>query len=165
MSFFTAAFSAIAVSAAQDAFEIVAHASSRVAICEILLGQYSDAGDAEAELMSIQVIRGFTTAGAGGAAVTPANLSPWSRAAVTTVTRNNTTLAQDGTGIVMISDAMNVQAGWAYRPQYDPLNLSTDERIWLAPGDRVVIRITAPVDGVTMNGTVKFEETGKMPLS
>lgn len=165
MSFFTATFSAVAVSAAQDVFEIVAHASSRVSICEISLGQYSDAGEAEAELLSIQVIRGFTTTGSGGAAVTPANLSPWSRAAVTTVARNNTTVAQDGTGVTLISDVMNVQAGWAYRPQYDPLNPTTDERIWLAPGDRLVVRITAPADAVTMNGTIKFEEVGKMPLA
>jgi hypothetical protein len=165
MSFFTATFSAVTVSAAQDVFEIVAHASSRVAICEILLGQYSDAGDAEAELVGVQVIRGYTTSGSGGDSVTPANLAPWGRAAVTTVERNNTTVAKDGTGVVLLADVMNVQAGWAYRPQYDPTNPVSDERIWLDVGDRLVVRITAPGDAVTMNGTIKFQEAGKLPTS
>lgn len=158
---FTATFSAIAVSAAQDVFELTTHATSRIEICEIVLGQYSDAGDAAAEMLSVQLIRGYTTAGSGGAAVTPANFEPWSRAAVTTVARNNTTVATVGTAVILHSEAFNVQGGWLYRP----LKTRDDNerpRIEAAGATNglFVVRITAPADAVTMNGTIKFRETG-----
>lgn len=154
---FTATFSAIAVSAAQDVFELTTAATSRIEICEIFLGQYSDAGDAAAEMLSVQIIRGHTTAGSGGAAVTPANFEPWSRAAVTTVARNNTTVAADGTAVVLHSEAFNVQGGWLYKP----LKTEHDnERPKIAISSIVVVRITAPADAVTMNGTIKFREIG-----
>jgi hypothetical protein len=73
---FTATFSAIAVSAAQDVFELITGATSRIEICEVFLGQYSDVGDAAAEMLSVQIVRGHTVVGSGGAAVTPANLEP-----------------------------------------------------------------------------------------
>lgn len=154
---YTATFSAIAVSAAQDVFELTTAATSRIEICEIFLGQYSDAGDAAAEMLSVQIIRGHTTAGSGGAAVTPANFEPWSRAAVTTVARNNTTVAADGSPIVLHSEAFNVQGGWLYRPLKTELD---NERPKIAISSIVVVRITAPADAVTMNGTIKFREIG-----
>ncbi len=44
----SASFSAVAVSAAPDVFELVAPSNSRVAIRSISLGNYSDAGDVRA---------------------------------------------------------------------------------------------------------------------
>lgn len=154
---FTATFSAIAVSAAQDVFQLTAHATSRIEICEIFLGQYSDAGDAAAEMLSVQLVRGHTTTGSGGSAVTPGNFEPWSRAAVTTVLRNNTTIAADGTAVILHAEAFNVQGGWLYKP----LKTEEDnERPKIEAGGIVVVRITAPADAVTMNGTIKFREIG-----
>lgn len=158
MSVFTATFSAVAVSAAQDLFELVAGATSRVEIIEIDIGQYSDAGDAAAELLGIQLIRGFDDTGTGGAAVTPSNLKPWSRAAVTTVARNNTTVAANGTSEVLHSTSFNVQAGFVYRPHRK--EVKDDELISLDAGDRLVVRITAPADAITLSGTIKFREVG-----
>lgn len=152
---FTASFAAVAVAAAQDVFELVCPAGSgRVALREIRLGQYTDFGDSEAELISVQLIRGYTTSGADGAAVTPVNTKPWSRAAAASVERNNTTLAQDGTGAILLADTFNVANGWWYRPP-------EDERIFLAATagqNRLVCRISAPADSITMNGTMVFEE-------
>ena len=75
MAFYSAIVSGIAVLAAQDVFEIVAGPATRVRLREIRLGQISDFGDAAAEGLAVELIRGFTTAGAGGASVTPVNLS------------------------------------------------------------------------------------------
>lgn len=153
---YSAVFSGVAVSAAQDVFELVAHASSRVAVREIRLGQYSDFGDAQAEILSVTIITGFTTSGTGGASVTPANLSRLNNGltAVTTVERNNTTVAQDGTGTTVLADVFNVAAGWWYYPP-------EDERIIMEKSQRLVVRITAPADALTMNGTIIFEEIGQ----
>lgn len=158
MSVFTATFSAVAVSAAQDLFELVADSTSRVEILEIDIGQYSDAGDAQAELLGIQLIRGYTTSGSGGSVVTPRNFKPWSRAAVTTVEANNTTVAQDGTAHILHSTSFNVQAGFIYRPHRK--EIKDDELISLEASERFVVRITAPADAVTMSGTIKFREVG-----
>lgn len=164
MSIFTASFAAVAVSAAQDVFEIVAPSDSRVRIRDCVIGQYSDVGDAAAEILSVRVIRGFTTGGSGGATVTPANLRPWSRTAGAAVERNNTTVAQDGTGVDLVAATFNVAAGWALRDvlrggRLGPV-LDDDEFIYLEASGRLVVRITAPADAVTMNGTLVFEEIG-----
>lgn len=155
MAIYTATFSAVAVSAAQDVFEIVAPAGGRVAIREVRLGQYSDAGDAEAELLSVKIMRGHTVSGSGGSSVTPANTSghTGALAAASTVEANNTTVANTGSPETLIADSFNVQAGW----WYDPVD---EEQIILEVSQRLVVRITAPADAVTMNGTLVFEECG-----
>lgn len=155
MAIFVAAFSAVSVSAAQDLFEIVSGSTRRITIREIRVGQYSEAGDLQAEMLSILVVRGYTTTGSGGAAVTPRALKPSDgEPTKATIARNNTTVAQDGTAEVLLSDAFNVMGGFRYYPV-------PEERIWLEPGDRVVIRITVPADAITMNATVIYEETDR----
>jgi hypothetical protein len=148
---YTATFAAVAVSAAQDLWELVAPANTKVALREIRLGQYTDFGDAAAELLSIQIIRGYTTTGSGGAAATPASLAPWTVAATSVVARNNTTVAQDGTGLVMLADTFNIASGWWYRPP-------AQEFILLQASQRLVVRMTAPADSITMSSTIVFEE-------
>jgi hypothetical protein len=152
MTVFTATFSAVSVSAAQDLFELVTSATNRLRIREIRISQHSDFGDAQSELIQVTLVRGNTVAGSGGSAVTPRNLEPWSRAAVTTAAANNTTVASSG-GVVMLADAWNVAAGWLYAP-------SAEERIRVDINSRFCVRITAPTDALTVNGTIVFEEIG-----
>jgi hypothetical protein len=150
---YAATFSAIAASAAQDVFEIVAPSGAKVAIREIVLGQYSDFGDAEAELLSLLMLRGYTTSGSGGASVTPSPLRSGEAAASSTVERNNTTVASSGSPVTLRSESFNVAAGYRYYPV-------PEERIILAPSERFVVRITAPADAITLNGTLVFDEIG-----
>lgn len=161
MPIFTATFKAHAFSAAEDVFEIVASASNRVEIREIIIGQYSDFGDAQAEILSVLIERGNTVAGSGGAAATPSNLEPWSRAAGTTVLVNNTTPASGGTPQTMRADTMNVAAGYWLNPpipSYPHQLSSKNSRIKLDAGQRLVVRLSAPADALTLNGTLEFEE-------
>ena len=158
MAIYTAVVSQIAVAAAQDVFEIVAGSASRVRIREIRLGQYTDVGDAAAETLSVQIIRGSTTSGSGGGTVTPTNISGHSGAlaAASTVERNNTTLAQDGTGAVLLSDVWNIAAGWWYYPPEEEMPI-------LDNSQRLVVRISAPADSITTNATLVFEEIAQIP--
>ena len=144
---FTATFSAVAVSAAQDLFEITAPATHRVAITELRLGQYTDFGDAASEILSLLIIRNYTTTGSGGAAVTPVALVPSEATAASTVARNNTTGATDGTPLILLADAWNVQTPYRW-----------EGRIIIPASTRLVVRITAPADAITTNGTLVFEE-------
>ena len=115
MTVFSAVFTAVAISAAQDLFELVAPSDSRVRLLEIDLAQYSDFADAEAEILPINIFRGHTVSGSGGASVTPANLNPYGRAAGATVERNNTTVATTS-GTLLWATGWHLQAGFICRP-------------------------------------------------
>jgi hypothetical protein len=155
MAVYIASFSAVAVSAAQDCFELNTSSTHRVAIREVRLGQYSDAGDAAAELLSVLFARGYTVSGSGGSTMTPVTRSGLTvaTAAVSTVEINNTTVANTGTAAVLLADSFNIAAGFRYYP-------SQEDAIILQPSSRFVVRITAPSDALTMNGTLVFEEIG-----
>lgn len=159
---YTACFNAVAITAAQDVFELVAPANSRVVLRGVIIGQYSDAGDAQDELLSVLIIRGHGTTGSGGSAPTPTHVRgiAGAPAAGSTVAANNTTVATTGSGSpkTLIADTFDVRFGWRYAPE-------ECERIILAPSDRLVVRITAPADSITTNGTLIFEEIGKMPIN
>lgn len=171
MSLYSATFVTQAVAAQQDLFEIVADATTQLEIWEVRLGQYTDFGDAKSEILPVQIIRGLTTGGSGGAAVTPrpfaclggpnANGTP--RAAVSVVNRNNTTLATGGTPNIMIADVMNVMAGWIYQPaipSYPNQLPAMNERIKVACGERLVVRLGSPAESLNMMATIIFKELG-----
>jgi hypothetical protein len=67
---------------------------------------------------------------------------------------NNTVVAADGAPVTLVADSFNVQAGWRHLPV-------PEERIVLEAGQRLVARITAPADEITLNGTLVFEEIGR----
>ncbi len=71
---YSAIFEEVAVTAIQDLFEVVAAAGSAVVIHSVNITQSSDAGDAEAEMLSILMHRGTAT-GTGGTTVTPSPLN------------------------------------------------------------------------------------------
>ena len=150
---YAASFGGAAVSAAQDVFEIVAPSNKVVVMHEIVLEQSSDAGDTEAELLRIQAIRGLGSSGSGGSGASPVPLESGSGAAGSSVEVNNTTLASGGTTSVLFDRAFNVQIGFFWQP-------TPECRIVLSPSQRMVIRIPAPGDPLTMHGTVVFEEIG-----
>jgi hypothetical protein len=154
---FTAPFSAIAVTAAQDLWELLAPTDSRLRIKEIRFGQYSDAGATEAELLGVTFRRGDTVSGSGGGTITPVNVKghTGAGASTTTVERNNTTQASGGT--LVWADAWNVQAPFLYIPD------DGDDRFTVEKATRFVVTLTVPADSITMNGTILFEEIGQAP--
>jgi hypothetical protein len=154
---FTVPFTAIVTSTAPAAFDIfcvTASTVARVAIREIRLGQYSEFGDSEAELISLQAWTGSTASSSGGAAITPVNVKSHSGApsANTTVIGPSTTPASTANTTMRLADSWNVAAGWLYLPR-------PDERITLEPSERFVLRApVAPTDSITLNGTLMFQE-------
>lgn len=147
-SVFTVSFSGVAVSAAQDLFELLAPAGYRLEIIDVRFGQISDVGDAAAEQLAVNFTRGKLS-GSGGTAPTPVPVNARGRIALTTAEVNNTTAGTGGT--VVLSDVFNIAAPYLYRP-------GPEERIVVEPGSRIGIGITAPADALTMYGTVTFAE-------
>lgn len=155
---FTASFSASALTTnAADLFCLTAPSLSNVVIREIVIGQYSDAGDAEAEILSITLLAG-STAASGGSAITPRNVERHTGAptAGSSVLGPSTTVASTASAELIYADVANVAAGWVYRPD-------VAERPILEPSERLALRISAPADALTANGTITFEEIGKAP--
>jgi len=140
-------FSAVAVSAAQDLFEITPATNKPIEIIGIELGQSSDSGDAQDEQLQISIIRGHTTSGSGGTAPTPVAHCPGDGAAGFTAEVNNTTVASAGTAVVLHTGAWNVRAGYI---NWFPENA----RPQAIQGSVLVVRQTAPADAITMSGTL-----------
>lgn len=163
MGLYVATFVGFGQGVQVDAFELVAPAGSYVEILDLRLGQTSEFGDAHADILSLQIIRGYTTAGSGGSANTPAPLMSGAPACASTVKTNNTTVASAGTPNVLLADAFNIMAGYWYYPPipaYPNQLPAVSERIKIAPSERLVVRIGAPSAAQNLNGTLVFNETG-----
>jgi len=150
---YTVTFSAVAVSAAQDLFELTPADDKPIRLHGIAVGQISDSGDAQDEQLRWTIIRGHATSGSGGSAATPQPVnSSVDTAAGFTAETNNTTVASAGTGVTLHADAFNVRAGLQYwwPPECRP-GASQGNTL-------LVVRITAPSDALTMDGTLYVEE-------
>src|SRR5574343_600929 len=150
---YTAQFSAVAVSAAQDLFEIVAPSDAIVKIHNIRLGQTSDVGDAAEEILLIKLNSGATTSGSGGGSYTPVPIELGDAAFGGTCEINNTTQAADGTIVTHHAWPWNVRGPFEiiFEPETRPV---------LSPSRRCVLTGPAPADALTMMGTISFEEIG-----
>jgi hypothetical protein len=150
---YSAIFDAVAVSVAQDLFEIAPPATTGILIHGLVIGQNTDYGDAQAEGLRILLIRGATTTGSGGATITPNPATPGEAAASSTVKRNNTTAATGGSPLTIHADCFNVQAGYQF--WWTP-----ETRLGCAPSSRIVVNLpAAPIDAITMSATLYYEET------
>ena len=155
MRVYTVEFEAVSVTVAQDFFALVPGAQIPIKILGIFLSQSSDVGDAAEEILRIRVIRGHTTAGSGGTAPTPQPLDDGDAAATFTARVNDTTIASLGTAENIMSHAFNIRTGlelW-FPPEACPkLNV-------VIAANRLVVRLmAAPVDALTMSGTIFVQE-------
>lgn len=148
---YAAVFEEVAVTVAQDLFEVVAPADASVIIHSVTITQSSDAGDAQAEMLPILIHRGTAT-GSGGTVVTPSPLALGDAAFGGTVEANNTTQSVEGT--FLHAEAFNVQIGFYFLPP-------PEDRPVVSPSALFIVELqAAPADSLTMNGTVVFEEVG-----
>lgn len=149
---YAVSFDGVAVSAAQDLFELTPADDKPIEIVGLFIAQTSDVGDAQDEILKYTIIRGYTTSGSGGSAPTPVALLPADTAAGFTAEVNNTTVANTGTAVTLHNDAFNVRAGlqlW-FPPEARPSASQANTTI--------VVRIPAPADALTMSGTIYVRE-------
>lgn len=145
---------ATAVTTAIDIFEILPADDKPVALEELTIWQTTDFGDAQDEILQIQVIIGYTTSGSGGAAGTVGRMSAGDGAASFTAECRNTTVATTGTAYIVHADGWNVRAPYIWTPL----------EAWTPVGTQAVplyVRLpVAPADSLTMNAMVKVRELG-----
>lgn len=151
---YTVSFTEVAVTAAQDLFEIVAAAGKNCRIHAVVLAQITETGDAAEEELSILFKSGQTSSGSGGSAPTPVPTNVTDAAAGFTAETNNTTQASGGTIVTHHADAWNVRAGYVWIP---PEKM----QIELTGSRRFTVSLNgAPADSITMSGTIYVEEFG-----
>jgi len=146
-------FENVAVTAAQDFFELSPADDKPIKIHMIVLSQSTELGDAAEEQLRIKIIRGHTTSGSGGTAPTPAPLDPAGAAAGCAAEVNNTTIASAGTTVDLHAECFNVRSGWLYIPIPECMIKATQANTTI-----VVRLMAAPADSITMSGTLIFEE-------
>lgn len=151
---YSTSFENVAVTAAQDFFEIDPADDKPVAIHGFCLYQSTDLGDAAEEILRVQIIRGHATSGSGGSTATPSPMNPNDTAAGDTTNEiNNTTIASTGTAVVLATHYVNIRAGievW-YPPECRPQASEANTTI-------VLRLLAAPSDSLTMGGTIWYEE-------
>lgn len=149
---YTSSFDAVAVSAAQDLFELVAPSTGVVLLHELGLSQSSDYKDAEEEGLRLRLRSGQTTSGSGGSTPAAVPRLLGDAAYGGTVEANNTTQATAGTIVVHHVWCWNIRVPF--------------QQIW-TPETRPVLRasrrgtvelVAAPADAITMSGYIVFEE-------
>lgn len=146
---YSATFEGVAVTAAQDLFELLSAAAAATIIHQVTISQSSDAGDAQAEMLPILIHRGTAT-GTGGTTVTPSPLNEGDPAFSGVVEANNTTQSAEGTFIH--AEGWNVQIGFFYLP-------TPKGQFMIPPNGFFIVELqTNPADSLTVEGTILFEE-------
>lgn len=155
---YTAEFENVAVSVAQDLFELVAPADAVVIVHGVYLHQSSEVKDAEEEQLRIMIKRGegSVTSGSGGSTPTARPVEKGDAAFGGTVEANNTTKMAVGTGAIVNLYSLT----WNVRMPFEKI-FTPETRPVISPSDRITVElVAAPGDPVTMNGTIEFEEIG-----
>jgi hypothetical protein len=153
---YVCSFENVAVTAAQDFFEISPADDKPVLIHAVYLSQSSDVGDAAEEILRVTIKRGHTSSGSGGSAFTPVPLTSSAGAAAGAASEiNNTTIASAGTAVVLHAETFNIRSGWVYIPTPETRPGASQANT------TIVVRLeAAPADSLSMSGTLVFEELG-----
>ncbi len=141
----------ISITLDQDLVFITAGTNNSIILHSAKFTQKSEEGDAEAEMLSIQILIGATV-GSVGSTQTPQSLNSGSQASDASARKNDTTIHTGGT--VVDEEDFNVQIGYFYKP-------TPEERIEIPGAGTLAFYLTDdPTDAITVSGTVIFEEIG-----
>jgi hypothetical protein len=141
-----------AASGDYDLFELVVPDDRPIELVALFLGNKSEIGDAQDEMLAISIVTDNTTS-SNGAAATPRPLDSRDGAAGFTAEVVGSTIATTGTPITVHVDTFNVRAGYQLilpefmRPKIDQADTA------------MYIRLTSAVaDDLTLSGTAYVRE-------
>jgi hypothetical protein len=152
MRMYSASVDAVAITAVQDIFSIVAGTNAPVRLHTFDMFQTSDLGDAQEEVLRIRIRQGQTVAGSVGTSGTAVPQDVDDAASAATVRFNDTTQANTGT---IVTDEL---FGWNIRV---PLTrIWTPETRPIAKGGRrmTIELVGAPADSITVSCNVCWSE-------
>lgn len=147
---------AVAVTAAQDFWEILAATAKPIRIHGWGLMQTTDLGDAQEEVLRVNEVRGVgtVTSGSGGTSPSVHPIDDSDAATAATVEANNTTRMVVGTGTLETLS----ERGWNIRIPLEVI-YTPEMRPKIMPGDRWTLGlVAAPADSITVSQWICFEE-------
>lgn len=141
-----------AASGDYDLFELVPADDRPIELVALFLGNKSEVGDAQDEMLALSIITDYTTS-SNGTAATPRPLDSRDGAAGFTAETVGSTVATAGTPITVHVDTFNVRAGYQ-------LILPEFMRPKVDQGDTAMyVRLTTAVaDDLTLSGTAYVRE-------
>lgn len=143
---YTAAINVSAAFTAQiDIFELIAASGKPVALAGFELGQTSEVGDAQEEMLALvlKYVTGAPTSGSGGGTSTFRPTQPNDAAAGTTLETGNTTKLTGGTSVELKRWSWNLRSPMLYLPV-------PETRIVCDAGNRLVLElVTTPADSIS----------------
>ena len=150
---YVAEFENQSVSVLLDFFELQPAVNIPIVLHACYISQVTDVGDSNEEMLRVQIVRGNTTSGSGGATTTPQPLDQNDSASGDVVVEVlNTTEASSGTEEPMHSETFNIRSGWVYIP-------TPEMRIRVQNAELLCIRLlVAPGSAIFMSGSIYFEE-------
>lgn len=155
----TGGFKAVAITAAQDLFEVLSSASAITIVHGFSLFQTTDLSDAAEEVLRLTTNRGSgsVTSGSGGSTATMVPKVRGNTAWGGTVEVNNTTVLAVGTG-TLTNDIEHL--GWNIRIPMFHL-WTPEQRPIILPSERWTLELeAAPADSLTVSGTIYLEQIG-----
>jgi hypothetical protein len=158
---YTVQFDNVAVTVAQDFFELNPAADKPIRILGLMVGQTNRVGDANEDMLRWSIVRmsgGTLTSGSGGTSPTPAAILAGDGAAGFTAEANNTTQASTtGTTTTLHADTFNTRVGLQYAPIPEQQIGAVDSA---GTGILVVRLLEAPSASTTFSAVVYVEELG-----
>lgn len=141
-----------------DVMTMIGSSNTRVELLSLKMQLTSTSTAPLAQSAAVEIYRGTTSTGGGGATVTPANLQPWARAAAVTVLGQPS--AGNSTASATRIDACGFEIGsgnYSYEPCIPPI---------LSASQNMHIRTSAWSTAATLNlaMTLTFREIGKLPV-
>lgn len=150
---YTVNFTPTSETVAVDLVALISATNFPIQIRAIRIWQTSDFGDAQAEGLTVNVVRGNTTNGSGGAAGTQVGVSGREGSANFTSRVGDTTPASAGTAVTVYSSGWNVQMPFEFVFPEDMMP-GTDNTT-----GQLVIRLGgAPADAITVGCSVTVWE-------
>ena len=153
---YTASFLDVAITAVQDLFEILLPSDAVIELLGITLGQTTDVGDAEEEILkaTLRRVTGAPTSGSGGSTATPRPHNQGGAASGCTVEINNTTQLSGGTNVVLLP------IDWNIRLREQQIDIP-EARFIFSPSTRLLLELEdAPADSITADGSITWRELG-----
>jgi hypothetical protein len=148
--YFATISSAASTGVVKDFFQVTASTTDRLSVREVSFGTHS-AGLGSSGLVPVTIFRGSTAACSGGSTGTPIKRDSRNRAAVSLLEFSASSPTTGGS--IVYSASWNVRERFVWRPE-------SDERPVIGLGERLNVRVGAPLETITWDGSVIFEEVG-----
>jgi hypothetical protein len=143
--------------AERDVFDIQGSTETRLRLHQVELSQHSEVAGASEERLPVEILTGAVVASSGGTAGVPTRYLDRGATSLVSAAYNATTVAGAAS-----DETLRWGGAWPINEcfNYEP---ASDKRIQTGLNENLSVRIGVPADALSLNGTIVWEEIGKVP--